>query len=91
MPGIFYFGNLQLQVAFGDGVRCVGGSVSRLPVVFSDAAGQVSYALDLANPLLSTSSIQSGETWEFQFWYRDPAFGGTGFNLSDALEVTFCN
>jgi hypothetical protein len=29
-------------------------------------------------------------TWYFQFLYRDPAGpGGTGFNLSNALEVTF--
>jgi len=91
MPGLFYFGDQQLQTPFGDGVRCVGGNVFRLPVVFTDAGGQASYSLDLGNPLLPTSVIQSGATWEFQFWYRDPAFGGAGFNFSDALEVTFCN
>jgi len=34
--------------------------------------------------------IQAGEAWRFQFWYRNPAGGGAGFNLSDALLVTFC-
>ena len=33
--------------------------------------------------------ILPGSTWNTQFWYRDPAFGGAGFNLSDGLGVTF--
>ena len=31
-----------------------------------------------------------GQSQGFQFWYRDPAFGGAGFNLSDGLRVTWC-
>mgnify|MGYP000420898215 CR=1 FL=1 len=30
-------------------------------------------------------------TWNFQFWFRDPQGGQVGFNLTDALEVTFCD
>jgi len=90
MPGIFYLGDAQLQLLFGDGVRCVGGAVNRLPVLFTDPAGAGSHALDLAGGSASTSVIDVGETWNFQFWFRDPAFGRAGFNLSDGLEVTFC-
>ena len=28
-------------------------------------------------------------TYQFQFWYRDPAAGLPAFNLSDGLEVVF--
>ena len=34
--------------------------------------------------------IDAGETWNFQFWYRDPSAGGAGFNFTDALSITFC-
>ena len=34
--------------------------------------------------------IQAGATWNFQAWYRDPAGGPSGFNLSDGLGITFC-
>ena len=90
MPGIFYFGPNQIQVPFGDGFRCVGGSVLRLPVVVTDAFGDASFALDFTDPGQSSSVIADGDTWNFQFWFRDPAFGGATFNLSDALEVPFC-
>ena len=34
--------------------------------------------------------ILSGQTKRFQFWYRDPVGPcGTGFNLSNALVLTF--
>ncbi|MFT7678314.1 MAG: hypothetical protein ACI8QC_002300, partial [Planctomycetota bacterium] len=25
------------------------------------------------------------------FWFRDPPFGGAGYNTSDALQITFCD
>jgi hypothetical protein len=92
-PGIFYYGPNQLQVPFGDGFRCVGAGglgVFRLPVVFTDLFGDVSHSLDFSVGGTLSDNIQAGELWNFQFWYRDPAAGGATFNLSDALEVTFC-
>lgn len=88
-PGIFYYGPDQVQVPFGDGYRCVGGALKRLPVVFSDSSGGALYAVDLTDPTLPTGSIAAGETWNFQFWFRDTAAGGAGFNFSDALSVPF--
>jgi hypothetical protein len=35
------------------------------------------------------SFLQPGSSWNFQFWYRNPAGDGSGFNLSDALHVDF--
>ena len=39
---------------------------------------------DLPGPAIVASS-----TWIFQAWFADPAAGGVGFNLSDALRVRF--
>jgi len=87
-PGIFYFGPNQIQVAFGNGFRCVGGTTTRLPPVTS-SFGSVGYALDLNN-LPFGAAINAGDTVNFQYWYRDPADGGMGFNLTDGLSATFC-
>ena len=88
-PGIFYYGPDQVQVPFGDGYRCVGGALKRLPVVFTDGWGAAFHAVDLTDPTLPTGSIAAGETWNFQFWYRDTAAGGSGFNFSNGLRVPF--
>jgi hypothetical protein len=89
--GIFYYGPLQNEVLFGSGYRCVGGSTRRLPVVNSGSLGVAAYYLDLLNQPSHSHQINSGDTWNFQYWYRDPSDGGAGFNLSDGLSVTFCD
>jgi hypothetical protein len=88
--GIFYYGPNQIVQFFGDGIRCVGGSTFRLPVVQTDFFGDVVYTLDWTAPPVGSGNgaWQPGDTWNIQFWYRDPAAGGTGFNLSDGLEIT---
>ena len=89
--GIFYYGPGQIQLLFGEGYRCVGGGTGRLPVVQIDSQFTALWPLDITAPPLPSHQISAGSTWNFQFWYRDPAGGGTGFNLTDALEVWFCN
>ena len=91
--GVFYYGSGQDQASFGDGFRCVGsGGVGlfRFPPVSTGSAGVASYAVDNASPPGAAGQITSGSTWNFQFWYRDPQGGPAGFNLSDAVEITFC-
>ena len=71
---------------FGDGLRCVGGSVSRLGVQFADATGSVTFGPGLA----AQNGWQVGQTVYFQGWYRNvagPCSGG--FNLTNGLQVTF--
>ena len=90
--GVFFYGPSQIQVPFGEGNRCVGGSVIRLwPPSLADATGFNSRAVDNTAPAIAGSAapIVVGGTQNFQYWHRDPAGGGTGFNLSDALEITF--
>ena len=47
------------------------------------------WQLDNTSPFDPAGQITSGSKWYFQFWVRDPAAGGAGFKLSDALEVHF--
>ena len=92
-PGLYYYGPNAIAAPFGDGVRCVGGGTHRLgPVQVADGGGVALRAVDLTAPPADAGpgQIQAGVTWNFQFWYRDPAAGGSGFNLSDGLSVTFC-
>lgn len=83
--GIYYYGLNETFAAFGNGFRCVSGSVIRLPLVNASVFGEVQWDFDL-----TPTSITPGATRYFQYWYRNPAAGGAGFNLSDALQVTFC-
>ena len=94
--GLFYYGAAQIDIPFGDGVRCVGGGgaggIFRLsPAQMTDGAGNASRQVDFTQPPVDSGPgmIVPGDTWNFQFWYRDPTIG-TGINLSDGLEVVFC-
>jgi len=87
--GLFFYGPDEIQVPFGDGFRCIGGAISRTAPVQTDFFGVVDRPIDFTNPPNASGEITGGSTWKFQFWYRDTAAGGSGFNLSDALSVTF--
>jgi hypothetical protein len=87
--GVFLMATATNDVPFGNGTLCVGGVVHRLGPV-STEAGVATLALDLGDPTSPASQITPGSTWYFQFWYRDLAGGGAGFNLSNGLSATFC-
>lgn len=81
--GMFIGGATGIQVPFGDGFLCVGGGVTRLAVATVDPARMLRADLSL-------SGFTPGDTWHFQSVFRDNAMpGGTGWNTSDSLEVTF--
>lgn len=86
--GIFFYGDTQVSVPFGNGSRCVGGQTFRFPASHA-VAGSLSRTLDLDSPPSPAGQIAAGATWSFQALYRDPAAGGARFNLSDGLEITF--
>lgn len=85
---LYFYGSSEIQQPFGNGFRCVGGSVTRLGIQQVNGAGTLTRTLDLPNLPVP---IGPGSTAKFQCWYRNPAAGGAGFNLSNGLSATFCN
>jgi len=88
--GIFFYGPFQVQLAFGDGVRCVGGPpLQRLdPPIGSDPGGNVFRALNF--DVFPLNSFTAGDSTNFQFWFRDSQAMASGFNLTTGLAVEFC-
>lgn len=72
---------------FGDGLRCAGGEVKRLGVMTANSTGDATWGPSLA----SAGGWQGGDIRRFQVWYRDPVGGpcGTGFNLTNGVEISF--
>jgi len=72
------------------GVLCLSGTVGRFPAVLNTGpAGRVEFELESSGlPLPGSPSIQPGETWHFQCWYRDDNPSTTS-NLTSAAIVTF--
>ena len=87
--GLFFYSSTQAQAPFGNGFRCVGPPIVRLPLTQSNGSGNASQFLDMNN-LPSNGQINANEDWNFQFWYRDPMGGGAQFNTTDGLAVRFC-
>jgi FG-GAP repeat len=75
----------------GNGTLWLGAPLARLhaaPVV-ADSYGSASLKLDLTSiPLDPPVSIQPGQTWYFQAWYRDQDPGPTS-NFTEAVGMTF--
>ena len=88
-PALLFSGTTAVNggsgVAFGDGLRCAGGSVARLGVESPDATGVATWGPGLA----ATAGWSPSTVVRLQVWYRDPlpSACGTGFNLSNGLEV----
>ncbi len=86
--GLFFFGSFTgVFGPFGDGNLCVPAPRHRLGVQTVDGSGGASRIVDLTTfpgTLLTPMSTAS-----FQFWFRDAAAGGAGFNLSNAIWSPF--
>jgi len=78
--------NGGLGAVFGDGLRCVTGSVVRLGVQFADPIGFLEFGPGYA----AQEGWAVGDTRYFQAWYRNNAGPcGQRFNLSNGVQVTF--
>lgn len=87
--GIFFFGQGAQQMPFGEGYLCLSSSITRLvPAIPVGASGSVQRDVDLTQGP-AAGQLVPGSTWGFQFWFRDPLGGPSGFNLSDAVMVDF--
>jgi hypothetical protein len=77
-------------------VLCLGAPIRRFnpftgySVLFSSAAGEVSFSPDLSN-LPMPGALQPGDTLHFQLWHRefDAATGGMTSNTSSAVRILF--
>jgi len=76
------------------GILCLGGAIGRFTgpgqIQNSGALGRVSLQVNLmSQPTpIGPVSVQPGETWRFQLWYRDANPTVTS-NFSDGLAITF--
>jgi len=69
---------------FGDGNLCLSGSFASLGPV-APSGGSAMFAIDPAQPPASQLFVP-GASIGLQVLFRDPAAGGTGFNLSSAMQ-----
>ena len=89
-PGVlarFFFGPTSTNTPFGDGTLCVGGTTTSLPGQTVDAGGLVRQEVDLTAG--AGASIVAGTDLVFQLFYRDVPGGPAGFNLSNAIRISW--
>ena len=102
VAGILVQGSqLVAPIAFGDGLRCVGGSLKRLYLANADATGALALPLNSwAFPVSVRSAalgdvLAPGAVRSYQHYYRDnnaswcPAPQGSNFNISNAVTITW--
>ena len=96
--GFFLASQTQGSIAMpggSQGTLCLGGAIGRYigpgQIQNTGASGSFSLALDLAQTPSPTGfvAIASGQTWNFQAWYRDAVGGVPTSNFTDAREVGF--
>lgn len=79
-----------LGSAFGDGLRCVGGSVRRLGTELN-VGGNSQHPASGDPPVSIQGAVAPGDVRAYQVWYRNPAVFCTSstFNLTNAVQVVW--
>jgi len=92
-PAFFVQGSAQVAggVVFGDGFLCLGGTITRLGIVFPAGTTSVYPGGLNPNPIHLGGSTAAGDTRHYQAWYRDAAVfcSAATFNLTQGLTVTW--
>lgn len=73
------------------GILCLGGQIGRFitQVSNSGTAGHMAIGVDLTQlPIGGGTSVQPGDSWTFQLWYRDALPTPTS-NFSDVITIAF--
>ena len=80
--------DLSPGLVWGDGLRCAGGALRRLEVVFADAAGASSTSHVVS---VKAGNVSAGDTRYYQCWYRNPAGSPclSDFNATNGYAVTW--
>jgi hypothetical protein len=82
--------NGGLGVAFGDGLRCAGGSILRLATKLN-AGGGSQYPAGADLPISVRGNLVPGDTRHYQVWYRNAASFCTAstFNLTNGVSIVW--
>jgi hypothetical protein len=87
---LYFQGTTQIASAFGDGLRCAGGSVIRLGTK-TNVAGASSYPVAGDQTISVRAALLAGDVRNYQVWYRNAAAFCTAstFNLTNGLNVVW--
>jgi hypothetical protein len=80
-PGLFFTGDLQSELTFGDGYLCTYHALRFLRPPRVPVGGTIRHEVDFEALNLVAGRVN------FQFWFRDPAAGRTGYSGSSAYSV----
>ncbi len=78
-PALFFYGSTQQEIPFGNGKLCIRPPHTRLKPLVPVIGQLATLTVDLTETGLQSIQLQC--------WFRDPAGGGSAFNLSDALGL----
>ena len=89
--GLFFQADNDLSpgILWGDGLRCAGGNLKRLQVLFADGNGTASTTLGIHD---KAGNVSAGDKKFYQCWYRNtinpPCGAGVNeFNATNGLAV----
>jgi hypothetical protein len=87
---LYFQGTTQISVAFGDGLRCAGGTVIRLATK-TNVGGASQYPGAGNPPVHIKGAVSAPGTRTYQTWYRNAAAFCTPsrFNLTNGVLVTW--
>ncbi len=84
-PGLFFYGSSQVDLPFGSGRRCVGGTLKRMPITSTNSSGIAFRSIDFSAPY-ATGIVAGAPGVNYQFWYRDNTHTGNS-NTTDAVHI----
>ncbi|MFT5052093.1 MAG: hypothetical protein ACI8QZ_003525 [Chlamydiales bacterium] len=90
--GQFFFGSMMLAggSSLGDGLRCVGGTTTRLlPFVSAGMMMQLANTASIALNYSAPYAAGLTGTLHFQHWFRSGLTTGTGSNASNGISIVF--
>jgi hypothetical protein len=87
---LYFQGTTQISAAFGDGLRCAGGSVVRLSTK-TNVGGLSQYPTAGNPPVHIKGAVSAPGTRTYQTWYRNAAAFCTPstFNLTNGVLITW--
>jgi len=87
---LYFQGTTMVSAAFGDGLRCAGGSVNRLGTK-TNVGGTSQYPGPNDQPISVRGQVTQPGTRNYQVWYRNAAAFCTPstFNLSNGISIVW--